>query len=76
MNEILLTLGGLTLGGSAAVVLLALLGRNTRGRYGAKWRGRGGGGRGLGGGGSPALGGPLPEEGPPPRGGAQPPPPG
>lgn len=38
MNEILLTLGGLTLGGSAAVALLALLGRNTRGRYGAKWR--------------------------------------
>ncbi|USF27820.1 hypothetical protein N510_002777 [Firmicutes bacterium ASF500] len=34
----LLTLGGLTLGGSAAVVLLALAGRTTWGRYGSKWR--------------------------------------
>ena len=38
MNQILLTLGALTLGGSAAVLLLALAGRSTRGRYGAKWR--------------------------------------
>lgn len=38
MNQILLTLGALTLGGSAAVVLLALAGRTTWGRYGAKWR--------------------------------------
>lgn len=38
MNHILLTLGGLTLGGSAAVVLLALAGRTTWGRYGSKWR--------------------------------------
>ena len=34
----LLTLGGLTLGGSAAVVLLSLAGRTTWGRYGSKWR--------------------------------------
>ena len=32
----LLTLGGLTLGGSAAVVLLSLAGRTTWGRYGSK----------------------------------------
>ena len=38
MNSILLTLGSLTLGGSAAILLLALAGRSTRGRYGAKWR--------------------------------------
>lgn len=38
MNSILLTLGALTLGGSAAVALLAFAGRSTRGRYGAKWR--------------------------------------
>lgn len=38
MNQILLTLGALTLGGSAAVLLLAWMGRSTRGRYGAKWR--------------------------------------
>ena len=38
MNQMLLTLGTLTLGGSAAVLLLALAGRSTRGRYGAKWR--------------------------------------
>lgn len=38
MNLILLTLGTLTLGGSAAILLLALAGRSTRGRYGAKWR--------------------------------------
>lgn len=38
MNSILLTLGALTLGGSAAVVLLAWAGRASRGRYGAKWR--------------------------------------
>lgn len=38
MNHLLLTLGGLTLGGSAAVLLLSLAGRSTRGRYGARWR--------------------------------------
>lgn len=38
MNQILLTLGALTLGGSAAVLLLAWMGGSTRGRYGAKWR--------------------------------------
>lgn len=38
MNTILLTLGSLALGGSAAILLLALAGRSTRGRYGAKWR--------------------------------------
>lgn len=38
MNQILLTLGTLTLGGSAAVLLLAWMGRSTRGRYGARWR--------------------------------------
>lgn len=38
MNRVLLTLGGLTLGGSAAVILLALAGRPARGRYGTRWR--------------------------------------
>ena len=38
MNQILLTLGGLTLGGSAAVALLALLGQTAKSRYGARWR--------------------------------------
>ena len=38
MDQILLTLGGLTLGGSAAVLLLAWAGKSTRGRYGARWR--------------------------------------
>ncbi len=38
MNQVLLTLGALTLGGSAAVLLLAWVGRSTRGRYGARWR--------------------------------------
>lgn len=38
MDQILLTLGTLTLGGSAAVILLAWSGRSTRSRYGAKWR--------------------------------------
>ena len=38
MNQILLTLGTLTLGGSAAVLLLASMGTSTRARYGAKWR--------------------------------------
>jgi len=38
MNQILFTLGALTLGGSAAVLLLAWAGRSTRGRYGARWR--------------------------------------
>lgn len=38
MNDLLLTLGALTLGGSAAVLLLALASRTPRARYGAKWR--------------------------------------
>ena len=38
MNPILLTLGALTLGGSAGALLLAWAGRASRGRYGAKWR--------------------------------------
>ena len=38
MTLFLLTLGGLTLGGSAAILLLALAGRSTRARYGARWR--------------------------------------
>lgn len=38
MNPTLLTLGALTLGGSAAVIALALAGRASRGRYGARWR--------------------------------------
>lgn len=38
MRELLFTLAGLTLGGSAAVCLLALAGRSTRSRYGARWR--------------------------------------
>ena len=38
MNQFLLTLGGLALGGSAANLLLALAGRSTRARYGARWR--------------------------------------
>ena len=38
MNQTLLTLGGLTLGGSAAVLLLALAGWGAKPRYGAKWR--------------------------------------
>ena len=38
MNQLLLTLGALTLGGSAAVAALALAGRSTRRRYGARWR--------------------------------------
>lgn len=38
MSQVLLTLGGLTLGGSAAVGLLALAGRPARGRYGTRWR--------------------------------------
>ena len=38
MNPILLTLGALTMGGSAAVLLLAWAGRASRGRYGARWR--------------------------------------
>ncbi len=38
MDRILLALGGLALGGSAAVIALALTGRSTRGRYGARWR--------------------------------------
>ena len=36
MNQILLTLGALTLGGSAAVLLLAFMGKKSR--YGARWR--------------------------------------
>ena len=35
MREFLFTLTGLTLGGSAAVCLLALAGRSTRARYGS-----------------------------------------
>lgn len=38
MEQFLLGLGGLTLGGSAAILLLALAGRSTRARYGARWR--------------------------------------
>ena len=38
MSQHLLTLGALTLGGSAAVAALVLAGRLTAGRYGAKWR--------------------------------------
>ena len=38
MEELLLTLGGLTLGGSAAAAALFLAGRSTRARYGARWR--------------------------------------
>lgn len=33
-----MTLGSLALGGSAAILLLALAGRSTRARYGARWR--------------------------------------
>lgn len=38
MSDLLPTLGALTLGGSAAVLALALASRSTRSRYGAKWR--------------------------------------
>ena len=38
MKEVLLTLGALTLGGSAAVLLLYCAGRSTRSRYTARWR--------------------------------------
>ena len=38
MSQFLMTLGGLTLGGSAAIVALALAGRSTRARYAARWR--------------------------------------
>lgn len=38
MDNLLLTLGALTLGGSAAILLLALASRSTRSRYGARWR--------------------------------------
>lgn len=38
MTDLLLSLGSLTLGGSAVVVLLALTGRFTRTRYAARWR--------------------------------------
>ena len=38
MSQFLLTLGGLTLGGGIAVLILALAGRSTRARYGARWR--------------------------------------
>ena len=38
MDRILLALGGLALGGSAAVIALALAGRSTWSRYGARWR--------------------------------------
>ena len=38
MTQLLLSLGSLTLGGSAAIVLLALAGHLTRSRYAARWR--------------------------------------
>ncbi len=38
VNELLPTLGALTLGGSAAVLLFALACRASRARYGARWR--------------------------------------
>ena len=38
MSSFLLTLGGLALGGTAAILVLALAGRLTRARYGARWR--------------------------------------
>ena len=38
MEHLLLTLGGLTLGGSGAVLALSFAGRVSRGRYGARWR--------------------------------------
>ena len=38
MNQLLMSLGGLTLGGSAVILVLALAGRSTRARYGARWR--------------------------------------
>jgi beta-lactamase regulating signal transducer with metallopeptidase domain len=38
MGELLLTLGALTLGGSAAVLLFALVSQASRARYGARWR--------------------------------------
>ena len=38
MDNLLLTLAALTLGGSAAVAALALVSRSTRARYGARWR--------------------------------------
>ena len=38
MDKLLPALGSLTLGGSAAIALLALLSRASRSRYGARWR--------------------------------------
>ena len=38
MTDVLLSLGSLTLGGSVAIVLLALTGHFTRTRYAARWR--------------------------------------
>ena len=38
MERFLLGIGALTLGGSAAILLLALAGWSTRARYGARWR--------------------------------------
>ena len=38
MDDFLLTLGALTLGGSAAILLLSLASRSTRSLYGARWR--------------------------------------
>lgn len=38
MDDLLLTLGALTLGGSAAILLLSLASRSTRSLYGARWR--------------------------------------
>lgn len=38
MDDLLLSLGRVTLGGSAAILLLWLAGRLTHGRYGSRWR--------------------------------------
>ena len=38
MTDLLPALGALTLGGSAVVLILALVSRSTRSRYGARWR--------------------------------------
>lgn len=38
MPDFLPELGALTLGGSAVVLILSLVSRSTRSRYGARWR--------------------------------------
>ena len=38
MTDVLTRMAGVSLGGGAVVVLLLVLGRVTRGRYGARWR--------------------------------------